>query len=348
MGSRGHVPLSASRVKLLKECSWKYWCRYHLHLPDPSNDGAKRGTVCHLIFEVLGNPRHKKHFQSIIRKQDVFASPAVARLVKKKSKEEGVDDSENLDLIYQMILEGLNHDFYALSFGKPTASYSEEDFDIEVYEDGKDYRMRGFLDKLFLFKKKKKAVIRDFKTSKSVYSGKEVDDNIQHRFYSLAVKHQYPEYEEHHMEFVFVKFSADVDGVLVMPPIDKYELEGWEYELTAIQERVNNFSEEDAYSSFAFYQGFPKDEDGFTGRLLCGFAKYKGQLKVDGTIMWHCPFKFPFDYYVALDEDGRVVSSVFCNEKSKIKELKKEYKLEKRHYAGCPVFNEAEEDDPFI
>ena len=52
--------LSASRIKVAQTCSWQYWTRYILKLPDKSNDGAKRGTICHLVFECLGNPRHKK------------------------------------------------------------------------------------------------------------------------------------------------------------------------------------------------------------------------------------------------------------------------------------------------
>jgi len=46
--------LSASRIKTVEGCSWLYWCKYKLKLPDASNDGAKRGSICHLIFEHLG------------------------------------------------------------------------------------------------------------------------------------------------------------------------------------------------------------------------------------------------------------------------------------------------------
>ena len=59
--------LSASRIKTLQQCSWKYWCNYKLKLPDKSNDGASRGWICHLIFELLGEARHKKHYETIIK-----------------------------------------------------------------------------------------------------------------------------------------------------------------------------------------------------------------------------------------------------------------------------------------
>ena len=54
--------LSASRIKTAESCSWLYWCKYKLKLPDRSNDGARRGSICHLIFELLGEPRRKKYF----------------------------------------------------------------------------------------------------------------------------------------------------------------------------------------------------------------------------------------------------------------------------------------------
>ena len=73
--------LSASRIKVAQTCSWLYWAKYVLKLPDRSNDGAKRGTICHLVFECLGNPRHKHHFKKIVKSKDVFASKAVRVLI---------------------------------------------------------------------------------------------------------------------------------------------------------------------------------------------------------------------------------------------------------------------------
>ena len=90
--------LSASRIKVAQTCSWQYWTRYILKLPDTSNDGARRGTICHLVFECLGNPRHKKHYNKIIKNKDIFASKSVKRLVLKNAKAVNVDDKDNLKL----------------------------------------------------------------------------------------------------------------------------------------------------------------------------------------------------------------------------------------------------------
>ena len=110
------------------------------------------------------------------------------------AKKYEIDDFENLDLINQMTVEGLNYDFFGDKNGKPTESISEKDFDIKVSEGDKDYRILGFIDKLFLFKRKKEAIIRDFKTSKRIFSGKDYTYNMQHLMYCLDVKYLYPEY----------------------------------------------------------------------------------------------------------------------------------------------------------
>ena len=73
--------LSASRLKTLETCSWSYWCNYHLKLPQKQNEGAQRGTVCHLAFEMLVKPKHKKHYNKIVKGNSIEASPAVYRMV---------------------------------------------------------------------------------------------------------------------------------------------------------------------------------------------------------------------------------------------------------------------------
>lgn len=329
------ISLSASRIKTLQSCSWLYYCKYILNLPDGSNDGAKRGSICHLIFEVLGEPKRKKIFSKILKKNDIFCEPSIKRLVMKHAKILEVDDEENIALIKEMTLNGLLYDFFGKKIGNPTLSVSEKDFDIVVNNNDIRYRIKGFIDKLFLYKNKKFALIRDFKTSKQKFKGKEISDNLQDYMYSLAVKHMFPEYENRASEFLFLKFSlddSDESGVIKMEQIDAEDLEGFEIQLTEIQTYLDNFSEEDARSNFAARQDYPSDNS-FGGPLQCGFAKYKGQLKKDGNIMWACPMKFDFDYYVTLDENGQA-SKAYLNES----EAPSGATIEKRHYKGCPAF----------
>ena len=58
--------LSASRIKTAQTCSWTYWCNYKLKLPDAGNDGSSRGTICHNIFELLGD-HHRVVFDQIVK-----------------------------------------------------------------------------------------------------------------------------------------------------------------------------------------------------------------------------------------------------------------------------------------
>lgn len=345
-----NIPLSASRIKTLQSCSWVYYARYILKTPDTQNEGSARGGVIHTIFEVLGNPRHKKHFKKIVILQDIAASAPVERLVLKLAKKSGVSDFENLDLINKMILEGLNYDFYGEKNGKPTEAISEKDFDLNINQDGKNFRILGFIDKLFLFKKKKLAIIRDFKSSKSVFTGEDLSDNMQNLMYCLAVKYLYPEYLKRKMEFLFLKFDLNKEGLVEMEEIDSDELDGFEMFLTQVQKTINNFNEETAVSNMAYDKGFV---DGFAGRTMCGRAKYQGQLKKDGTPMWECSLKRPFDYYVLLNPDGKIIASAFTQEELIKKQLpEKPSKIEKRAYGGCPRFNfekkSVDNYDPFL
>ena len=175
------------------------------------------------MFEVLGEKHRKKYFNKIIKTQDVFCVPSIKRLILKHAVKYEVDDEENLEMIKDMIFNGLTYDFFGGDTGKPTEEYSEKDFDIVKNDGSIKYKIRGFIDKLFLYKKSKYALIRDFKSSKSVFKGKEITDNMQALMYSLAVHKLFPEYTNRQSEFVFLKFGLDQDGddegIVKMNPI---------------------------------------------------------------------------------------------------------------------------------
>tara|TARA_R110000824_G_scaffold244366_6_gene433131 strand:+ start:1280 stop:2338 length:1059 start_codon:yes stop_codon:yes gene_type:complete len=346
-------PLSASKIKTLQTCSWQYWCKYGpLKLPDTSNDGSKRGSICHLVFEVLGRKGRENLFNNILSKKDVFCEPSIKRLIMKHAIRESVDDDENVLSMKEMILNGLLYDFFGDTHCSPEKHESELAFAIQKDDGEFKYSVRGFIDKLFLYKGEKYALIRDFKSSKKAFNSYEVDDNLQDLMYSLAVKKLFPEYKNRQSEFLFLKFELDPSkkhskeessinsGVVKMAAISDYELMGFEHFLTEIQALVDNFTEEDAQENMAHAKGYPKPEEGFAGKIVCGFAKFKGQLKKDGNVMWHCPFKFGFDYFVALDEKGVITKS--AHKKEDLSEFKK---VEKRKYAGCPAFNLDDDSD---
>jgi hypothetical protein len=345
------IYLSPSRVNTLRSCSWLYWCSYILKLPDGSNKGASIGHVCHLILELLGEKKHKKHYSLILKEKNVFCDKAITRIINRKIKKNPLLDEADKKDINELVLRGLMYDFFgnSLKLGKPTKVISEKDFELEIEFEGRAYRIKGFIDRLFLYKSKGVALIRDFKTNKKMYKGEEISDNLQDYMYTLAVRKLYPEYKNVKMEFVFLRIDDSNNGVLEMEEKTEQELKGLETELFFLQKHLDSFSEKTAKSNFAYDHGMPKDGS-FSGRLKCGFATRPGELKKDGNPKWHCSYKFAFDYYVLLNKSGEQIKSAFTEDE--LVPLKKEdEKIEKKSYGGCPrIFQpreKREEPDAF-
>ncbi|HHZ95106.1 MAG TPA: PD-(D/E)XK nuclease family protein [Flavobacteriales bacterium] len=220
--------LSASRLKTLETCSWSYWCNYHLKLPQKQNEGALRGTVCHLVFEMLIKKKHKKHFTLITRGDNIEASAAVFRLIMKhlSQMEESFDlpmtNEDNMKLMNDMILVGLRCDF----FGRGGKVDSPE-HEFLIKNENPPYKIRGFIDKPILYKKNKQIKIVDYKSSKYKFRGEELHSNIQAMVYTLASKKEWKGYK---------------------PTI---EFDGLEYYLSHAFGVINNFTEETATTNYA-------------------------------------------------------------------------------------------------
>jgi len=340
------IPLSASKIKKVQSCSWSYWASYQLKVPDRSNDGASRGWICHLIFELLGAPKHKDIYDEIILKDSIFLCKPIKRLVGYHARKLNVNDPENLELIDNMTMAGLHFDFFGGARGELEESISEQSFDITTEEADKLYRLRGFIDKLFLYKKSGLAVIRDFKSSKSVFKGKDLTDNLQDLIYTLAVRKLFPRFKKRQVEFLFLKFDLHASGNVKMAEISDEELEGLELYLTGIQEYLNNFDEDDAVSNFAGSQGYPSDGS-FGGPLMCGKDGYKiskGEPLLDKEgepiVAYICPYRKPLDYYVVKNSEGEIIKSYFKEDKDKITLNSDENEtMELIKYKGCPYWN---------
>lgn len=344
------VYLSASRIKTAQQCSWLYWCKYILKLPDRGNDGASKGWICHLVFEVLGKDRRKPYYDKIIKDRTVFNIPSIKKMIIKHAIRLGVNTPDSLTDMDTMILRGLDYDFFGDDGGEIKESISEKEFNLSIEEGKLKYNIRGFIDKLFLYKNKK-AVIRDFKTSKQRFKGKEIDDNMQDLMYCLAIKKLFPEYKSL-SEFLFLRFDMEKDifgnpgnGVMQMKEISDDTLEGFEIELAQIQKYLENFSKSQATSNFASEQGYPKDGT-FGGPLSCGkdgFKMRKGEPVLDENgepvKAFICAYRKPFDYFVLLSEDGSIKKSVYEEGQDQLDELKeKGDTIERRTYEGCPAW----------
>lgn len=312
--------LSASRIKTLETCSWTYWCNYHLKIPDRQNEGAARGTVCHLIFELLLNKKHKKHLDKILKKGSIKASKAVARLTKKSLIKTGFFSKENYIMVDEMILVGLRNNFHLSDdsiHGEVEIGEAEQEFVIA--NENPKYKIKGFIDKNAFYNKTGLFKIVDYKSSKSKFKDDELTANIQAMTYTLASKKAEAFKKVRDLvkrvlvEFIFLRFPK---SPIQQVEITDDQLNGFEKYLGYIYEITSNFSEKDAQSNFA------KDSD--QKKWLCKAGK-----------TWVCPLMHPFSFCKVFDENGVFKKSYF--EKDLPKNLPKDWKVEVAEYSGCPA-----------
>jgi len=318
--------LSASRIKTLQSCSWTYWANYVLKLPQLSNSGAMRGSICHDIFELLLMDSRKKYQRKIVKSNSLDACPSVKRLVKLYLKKQKLNDQSEYNLVERMIVVGLASDF----FGKKGTKLFSPEHQFDIVNSEPLYHIGGFIDKWGIDEKTKTIYIYDYKSSKAKFAGEEQTSNIQAMMYSLVAKKLYPEYKPV-VIFIFLRFGDSPEQIV---EFDEKTLAGFEHYLEDVNSQINNFSYADAMANFAADQ--QQKGDSFSGRLVCGFSKTKGELKKDGMPKWSCPYKFGFDYFVGLDKNQQIVSTAFTKNElvdSKI------VSIEPRQYNGCPKFN---------
>src|SRR5438045_5619055 len=105
--------LSASRIKTLENCSWLYWANYHLKLPQHQNDGAKKGDICHIVFELLLVKKHLAKYKKIVKAETIGVIPSIVRYIFSVARKLELDITEEiLKQLDEMILVGLKSDFF--------------------------------------------------------------------------------------------------------------------------------------------------------------------------------------------------------------------------------------------
>jgi hypothetical protein len=311
--------LSASRIKTLETCSWSYWASYHLKLPQKQNEGAARGSICHLVFELLLSKKHKSHYTTIMKRGCL--TPAIKRLVVKHLNKQKINDESNYKLVEDMIWVGINADFYGKGgkLDKP-----EREFLLE--SESPKYKIKGFIDKSILYSKEDKIKIVDYKSSKGKFKDDDLTANVQAMTYTLASKKKlWPEVKDVLVEFVFLRFPKQP---LQQVKIKDEELEGFEYYLEYMFNIINNFTEKSAASNFA--------ADSDKNKWLC---------KAGAT--WKCPYYDAYDYYALVGKDGSILKTSF--EEENLKTEDETQKIEKRRHEGCPAHKRSskKQDDSF-
>jgi hypothetical protein len=286
-------------------------------MPDKTNSGALRGTVCHNVFEYLLKDRHKKHFKSILTKGSITGSEAVNRYVHSYLRRCEIEKfgketyEENYELVDNMIVVGLRAEF----FGKEGGKIDKPEQEFKIKSRKPKYNIYGFMDKPIQYDDGVLYIV-DYKSSKQKFKGEELNSNVQAMMYTLAAKKIWPKIKKIIVQFLFLRFPRSPVQEL---EFSKEEIKGFEHYLEHLNELISNFSEEDAKSNFATDNGH---------RWLCGPAKSG----------WICPLHKPYDYYVLKDKKGKVIKSAFKEEELTADESKGQ-KIEVIHYEGCPKFN---------
>jgi len=298
--------LSASSIKALESCSWLYWAQYEQKIPQRVNEGAQRGTIAHLIFELLLLPKHKKHFDLIINSGSIEGSPAVKRLVLKHLRKEKILKIDNYKLMDNMILVGLRSNFFGEKHLGATVSNPEFRFELE--NQSPLYKVRGYIDKFITYPNGKIKIV-DYKSSKSKFSGDELEANIQSFVYSL-VGYKLLKAKEVVAEFIFLRYSKQP---LQQVRPTKEQLSGFEHYLAYLYSLILQFNKNLAQNNLAINNS--------KNRWLCK------------TGSWVCPYLNSFKYYALFNENGTIARTAMMKEN-----LKKETGqiLKEMWYEGCP------------
>lgn len=334
--------LSASSIKELEKCTWKYWCRKILQVPDKSNAGASRGTVCHEVFELLMNGRHKHHYDTILKAKTIQASPSIDRLVKNKIAGDPYLDevdnkgNNNYNLINQMIVNGLSYNFYR----EGEKLYPPESY-FEIKNDNPKYSFRGFIDKLS--EDDARFVISDYKSSAEPFTEQELEMEIQAAAYSLwAMK---AKKKPSRVEFIFLRHPEDPVRIV---EYTREELLGFEVYFSYWQGFIDNIDETSAKLRLAADLGYPKPEEGFSKKLMCGYPSHPHQRKKNGDAYYYCPYKFKMYFWGVYDNDKLIKTFLLADEKDALSYAEDKYEVRKMFYAGCPAYqrlNQEIEDD---
>lgn len=309
----------SSALKSFEACNWLYYCNYVLKLPQGTNDGALKGTVCHTFFECLLHTRHKDVYKVVMKEKTITASKAATKLVKKLMKKHGLAETEeNFKHIDTMIIVGLSNDFYCKG-----AKIIGNEYRFKINNENPKYSIYGTMDKLSV--KDGVLTIEDYKSSKKKYEGDEIKANVQALMYTLAAKKTWPHLKTK-LRFIFLQFP---ENPFIEIEYSDEVLSGFEAYLEMIQKKVDSFSLDDAKNGFAFDK--KRGENTFSGSLLCGYGKFPGHKNKDGKVYWVCPYKWAYDYWVTV-KDGKIIHADLNKDNLEPKDGET---IEKRKYDGC-------------
>lgn len=307
------IPLSPSRVSVCSDCSWRYWCSYKLKLPEKKSTAQTRGTLVHKVLEVFLNSKCTNFVTEVLGFGGISIRSPIYKFTQSLCKKEGL--TSELDIILEMIMIGLETDFYC----KGNKSLQAE-VRFDITDDEYKFRLKGFID--VLADMGDHTLIRDYKTSKNKKTKKDLTSDIQGMMYSLAgykLTGKQPR-----MQFLFLRFPKKPIQDYIYP-LD--QLEGLKTYLAQVQQKIQKFNVDDSTKNLA--------KGGSKWRMLCGTGN---------TGEHTCAYMKPFSYYAVVDEDGNVMKTSFSSELI----VKEGQTLIRKSYAGCPAFGIVEDTSDIL
>lgn len=302
--------LSSSKLELLENCSWSFYARYFLKIPQKGNSGSLRGTCVHSVLDFLAKPKRVTWIKEITDVKDAYFKKSLEIYIKKYIAKWSLTEDDEI-LIKTMILVALNHDF--LFQDLPNSKMLQTELKFDWVNENPRYSITGFIDRPVLYDDNR-VMARDFKGSKAKYNPNYLYGATQGFMYSLALTKLYPE-RKPTVEFLFLRFPKK--------PVQTFEttpkrLRGFEFYLEEVTKFIEDFTEVKAKGNFA--KNNPEK------RWLCG---------KEGS-NFCCEARKPLDYWVIID-DNKIVKGAFTREELE-KILKTNQSIEAKHYPGCPAW----------
>jgi RecB family exonuclease len=301
----GQIRVSASRIKSLHKCTYKFYLNEVEKLPETTHPKTIVGSICHSIFECLRHPRGRKYYDIILATGSLEGTP-FTRLVKMWQNKFKIDQSL-IDDIDSMVIVALKHtNFY--NTGATRIFDPEHEFKLEL----SNGIVKGFIDDLAFFGDV--AHIRDYKSQKEKFTKKELESEMQAAVYQLYVWKAFKIPAQ--VEFVLLRHAPTPRHpslhLQVVKPKTPQQLAGFEIYLESIASTFKNFGLEEAFADFA--------ADDPKRKYFCEYI---------------CQFKNPL-MYQSVVKDGVVVKNYLITDDIA---LNPGESIQIRDYKGCPKFN---------
>ena len=297
--------ISASKLKTFSNCSWFFWCNYHLKLVQDSSIPLELGSFVHLILELLFTPKHRHYLKKINNSQNIFTIKPFYLLARKHLSKTNLFNDERLQEINSWALVALNNDFLCKGALKTQGEY---EFSIPH---GK-LAINGFIDKIAIYKDK--VVIYDYKSNKKKFSGEDKESNTQALIYLWVARHLFPGKKKYILRFLFLRFPNDP---IQEHEYDETQIDGFKYYVTEAGNQIADFDETQASSNLASVSSGK--------RWLCRAGK-----------TWVCPYLKPFKYFALVNKKTQEIIKTSLDKKKLPKN--KDHVIIEKEYEGCIHF----------